>query len=128
MVPLARLPGAAPGGAVLRVAPNDRLRDARRVWRMARGPRLWRGLVPEFGAGRLGALPLRLLELDRALGVELDRRRAVGLRAVPLRPLGLYRPRLRLASGPLRARPRLCPGPRPLYLCPRVHRVRPRLP
>ncbi|MCK7498837.1 MAG: hypothetical protein MZW92_55970 [Comamonadaceae bacterium] len=37
---------------------------------------------------RLGAVPLRPLVLGAALGLDLDRRRALGLRAVPLRPLG----------------------------------------
>ena len=56
---------------------------------------------PEYGAvwfplevrSRLGALPLRPLGLGAALGLDLGRRRALGLRAVPLRPLGaLARP------------------------------------
>ena len=40
------------------------------------------------GAGRLGTVPLRPLALGPALGLDLGRRRALGLRAVPLRALG----------------------------------------
>ena len=39
----------------------------------------------------LGALHARPVGLDRAVGLDLDRRRAVGVRAVAFRALGLYR-------------------------------------
>src|ERR1035441_8481971 len=55
---------------------------------MAGGPRLWTSMAAA-GAGRLGALPSRTLGLDRSLGLDLDRRRCLGLCAVSLWALGL---------------------------------------
>ena len=52
-------------------------------------PRLRRRVVPERRRRRLGAVPRTALVVVRRLGLDLGRRRAVGLRAVPLRPLGL---------------------------------------
>ncbi len=46
------------------------------------------GMVAEFGVGELAALQHRLVGLFGALWLELGRRAAVGLRALPLRPLG----------------------------------------
>src|SRR5207244_5725328 len=48
----------------------------------------------------LGAVPLRPLGLGGAVGLDVDRRRAVGLRAVSLRPLGVRGRRLGLGAGP----------------------------
>jgi hypothetical protein len=45
--------------------------------------------VPKFRADGLGAVPRRSLGLDLAVGLDLGRRPAVGLCAVPLWPLGL---------------------------------------
>src|SRR5438876_6131201 len=91
MVPLARLPRTAPGRALLRLAADDRLRGARRIRRLALVAAIWRGLVPAVGAERLGPLPRRPMGLGRAVGLELGRRRALGLCAVPLRPVGAGR-------------------------------------
>ena len=58
--------------------------------------------TPTTVVARLGAVPLRPLGLGPPLGLDLGRRRAVGLRAVPLRPLGHGRRPLGLGAGPLR--------------------------
>src|SRR5438445_793477 len=47
-----------------------------------------------------GAVSLRPLGLGRAVGLDVDRRRALGLCAVPLRPLGLRGRGLGLGAGP----------------------------
>ena len=61
------------------------------------------------GRGGLGAVSLRLLELDCALGLDVDRQRALGLRPLPLRALGAFT-RHGWAWAPV---PRT--GPRPVY-------------
>src|SRR5690349_10903728 len=65
-------------------------------------PWLWRGLVSKR-ANRLGALYAWPLGLGRAVGLDLDRRRALGLCAVPLRALGVHRRSLVLGPGNFRA-------------------------
>ena len=56
---------------------------------------------PTAGGARLGALSRRLLDRRRRLGPHVGRSRAVGLRALPLRSLGLGRRSLGLVSGRL---------------------------
>ena len=66
------------------------------------GAGIRRGLVSAGGAG-LGAVSRGQLGLCGALGLDLGGQRALGLRAVPLRPLGAYRRPLGLgarAAGP----------------------------
>src|SRR5690348_12912454 len=55
--------------------------------------------VSDLGAGRLGAVPLRPLGMDRSVGLDLGGRPAVGLRTLPLRPLGLRPQSLGLGAG-----------------------------
>ena len=69
------------------------------------------------GGARLGALPGRKLGLRRSLGLDVDGQRPVGLRAVPLRPLG--RDRRTLGLDPRRRVRWLSPG-----LCARTGHVR----
>jgi len=75
--------------------------DAAGTWANDAGLR--RDLVPQRGAQRLGAVQLRSMGVDGAMGLDLGRRRALGLRAVPLRPLGPRRQPLGLGAGPVRA-------------------------
>ena len=65
-------------------------------------------MVPPNRGRRLGTLPLRALGLGGAVGLDLDRTRALGLRALPLRPLGTHPRRLGLDSW----RPHRPPGVR----------------
>ena len=60
---------------------------------------LW---YPSGRRGRLGAVPLRPLVVGRRLGLDLGGRRTLGLRAVPLRPLGLVGGRWGWAPGGVR--------------------------
>ena len=66
--------------------------------------RVW---VPRCRAERLGALSHRALGLRAAVGLDLDRRAALGLRAVPLRPLGQSRQSLGLGAAAARCPPGL---------------------
>ncbi len=68
---------------------------------------LW---TPEPGAARLGTVCIRALDLGLALGLDLGRRCAVGLRAVPLRPLGRRRRPLALGAGALCGTAGVCAG------------------
>ena len=70
------------------------------------GP-LW---APTDVPRRMGALQRRPLGLDPALGLDLGRRCALGLRAVPLRPLGQLSQPLVLGTGHLRRPPGLRAG------------------
>ena len=94
----------------LRVARDDRLRGPGRERRLARHAGLWVCVGAARRHGGVGAVPLRTLGMGRALGLDLDRRCTLGLRAVPLRPLGLLGrgvglgPRSR--RGPAGVRPR----------------------
>ena len=56
---------------------------------LARRPSLRRRVDPEPRARRLGAVPRRSLGMGRALGLDLDRRCPLGLRAVSLWALGV---------------------------------------
>ncbi len=87
----------------LRVARDSRLPGPRCERKLARFARLRGDLDPQRRAGRLGALSHRPLDLAGALGLDLGRRRALGLRAVSLRPLGLCRRQLGLGARPDRA-------------------------
>ena len=58
-----------------------------------------RRLVSERRRSRLGALPRRLLGRGRRMGTDVGGQRAVGIRAVPLRPLGVHLRPLGLVSG-----------------------------
>ena len=68
------------------------------------------GLGAALGAGRLGALPHRPLVLRAAVGLDLGRRAAVGLRALPLRPLGEPQQPLVLGAAAARRAAGLCAG------------------
>ena len=70
---------------------GHRPRDARRAWRLGKHRRSRRGVVSEGPAARLGAIPIRALALDRPVGMDLDRRYAMGFRDLAFRPLGQYR-------------------------------------
>ncbi len=115
MVPLSRLWREAPANTSPHLAGDDRLRGARCVWRVGHGPDLRRGLVPDIGAGRLGALPRGPLGLDRALGLELGGRRALGICAVSLWALGPPRRPLGLGARGVRPRAGLCACTRRLH-------------
>ena len=65
---------------------------------------------PQGTPRQLGALPPRPLGMDLALGLDLDRRRALGLCAVPLRPLGPDRFALGLGARPAGPAPDLRAG------------------
>ena len=94
----------------LRVAADDRLRRSRRARPLGVVARVRHGLVSDDGRGRLGAVPLRPLELGRGLRLDVGRRCAVGLRAVPLRPLGARRQPLGMVPGRLRRASRVGAG------------------
>ena len=84
------------------LARNGRLRRSRHLWRMAKLSGLRRGLVPDLRGRRLGAVPPWPVGVAAFLGLDLGRRGALGLRAVPLRSLGAYRGPLGLVPGRLR--------------------------
>ncbi len=96
---------AVPAGALgaVRVAVHDRLRGTRHLRRLVVRRKLRRGVVPARRPGGLGAVPVRTVALDPAVGLDLGGLRAVGLCAVPLRTLGDGRPALGLGAGRLRA-------------------------
>ena len=73
----------------LRFARSRRLRRSRRPRRMEQRARVRLRVAPDVRRGRLGAVSLRPLGLGRAVGLDLDRRCTLGLRALPLRALGL---------------------------------------
>ena len=78
------------------------------AWRTI--PRLRRGLGASRRRRRLGAVPLRPLGLGRALGLDLDRRRALGIRALPLRTVGLLGGRWFWVPGEMVRRPVYAPA------------------
>ena len=94
--PHRRVRGLVPGarsayrqcpGHPLRVGGDDWLRRPRRERLVADGSAVRRRL----GAARsrrMGAVSIRSMGVGRAVGLDVDRRRAVGIRTVPLRPLG----------------------------------------
>ncbi len=60
------------------------------------------GVVSHTGRGGLGAVPRGSLGVDRSLGLDVGGRRALGLRAVSLRPLGVLARPLGVGAGPRR--------------------------
>ena len=94
----------------LRVAADGRLRGPRRSRALGERRDLRRRVVSDAGRAGLGAVPQRLLDHRRRLRLDLGRLRAVGLRAVPLRPLGAPRRPLGLVPGRLRRAPALGAG------------------
>jgi hypothetical protein len=82
----ARTRREAPRRALSHFSEHDGVRRSRRLSPVGSRRRLSRGLVSEC-AGRLGALHARPLGLDRAVGLDLGRRRARGICAVALRAL-----------------------------------------
>ncbi len=106
----ARSPLRAQPQHELRVAADGGLRGPRRVRRLADHSRVRRGVVPDDGRRGLGPVSLRPLVVGRRLGLDLGRRRTVGLRALPLREVGLYRRALGLDPGRLRRAPGLVAG------------------
>ena len=115
---------AAAQSVALRLARDHRLRVARRVRRLARDARLRPGVVPARGPRRLGALSRRPLGVGRAVGLDVDRRGAVGLRAVPLRTVGAGRRRVGLGSRRGRRAPGVCAGARRVDRPARLERER----
>jgi hypothetical protein len=59
---------------------------------------IWRPHASVISGTQTGALSLRQLGLDFAIWLDLDRRRAMGLGALPLRTLGLLQQLLGLVS------------------------------
>ena len=86
----------------LRFAADGRRRGSRSIRDLEPGSRVRRGLVPVGRRRGLGAVSQRLLDRSGRLGTDMGRLCAVGLCAVPLRPLGLHRWPLGLVPGRLR--------------------------
>ena len=85
----ATAPRTAVADDALRLAGDDRRRGPRPLRPVAADARIRRALGAALGRRRLGAVQRRPLGLGSPVGLDLGRRRALGLRAVPLRPLGL---------------------------------------
>ena len=85
-----------------RVAADGRLCGPGRIRRVGHRSRVRRGLVSGQRRGRLGAVSQWLLDRSRRVGSDVGRCRALGLRAVPLRPLGAHPRPLGMVSGRLR--------------------------
>jgi hypothetical protein len=66
----------------IRVHRHDRLRGSRQLRHLVAGPRIRRVWYPSRVAARLGSLSPGALGLRAPLGMDLDRGRAVGLRAL----------------------------------------------
>src|SRR5215472_9031299 len=71
---------------LLRFTRDDRRRRSRRLRQLEHRLAVRLDLVPEQRALWLGTLHLRPLVVGQPLGLDLDRRRALGVRAVPLWP------------------------------------------
>src|SRR5271166_2000304 len=114
VVRVARFRREAPCRSLLHFPVHDRLCRTRCGGKLGerRGIRCCVG--SHWVALRLGALSRRPLALDRPLGLDLDRRSALGICSVSLRPLGLYRRALGLGPGQLCRASGLCPGRRRL--------------
>ena len=82
----------------LRVAGRGRLSGSRCQRHLARRRGLRQRLVPESGGDRLGAVPRRALGVGGSVGLDLDRRCALGLRRFPLRPLDEHSRRMGLGT------------------------------
>src|SRR5882724_4354785 len=74
--------------AAISVGRRHGLRGPQRLRQLGRRRQLRPGLGAARRAERLGALSHRVLVIREAVGLDLDRRAAVGLCALPLRPLG----------------------------------------
>ncbi len=70
------------------LARDDRRRRPRPPWPLGTESRVRRAVDSVRGVAGLGPVSLRPLGLHPAVGLDLGRRCALGLRAVPLRPLG----------------------------------------
>ena len=88
--------------AAVSVGRRHRLRGPQRLRRLDQRRRLRPRLGAALRAERLGALSHRALGLRAAVGLDLDRRAALGLRAVPLWPLGQSRQSLGLGAAAAR--------------------------
>ena len=95
---------------------------ARRARRLARDAGLRPGLVSAQCPCGLGALSGRPLGVGRAVGLDVDRRSAVGLRALPLREVGADRRLLGMGSGRGRRAPGVRTGTRRLGRAARLER------
>ena len=73
----------------VRVAADGRLRGSRSIRHVAIDAGIRTGLVSDGGRRRLGAVSRRLLDERRRLGLDVGRCGAMGLRALPLRSLGV---------------------------------------
>ncbi len=108
---------AAPPAVIAAMSGGEDL-DAYGTWQSS--PQVRGGLVSAGRAG-LGAVPTRPLGLCRSLGLDVGRRRALGVRAVPLRPLGVDRRALGLGAvglyGCRRSRAGLRAGPGEFRRC-----------
>ena len=80
------------------LAGNGGIRRARSFRQLGELSRVRQRLVPGRGRARMGALQRRLLDERRRMGQHVGRRGAVGLRAVPLRTLGLVRAAVGMVS------------------------------
>ena len=92
-------------GDALRLARDDRRRGPRPLRPVAADARVRRALGAALGRAGWAPYTHRPLGLGAPVGLDLGRRRAVGLRAVPLRPLGLSPQRLVLGARHLRRAP-----------------------
>jgi hypothetical protein len=115
--------------STVRVARDDRCRGPQSLRHVGPARRIRTGLVPDHGGGGLGAVSLRSLGGRAALGLDLGRLRAVGLRAVPLRAVAVLRRALVLGPGLSRGATGLFTrdgglGRRPAGLWPRAFAVR----
>jgi hypothetical protein len=75
------------------------MRGPGRVRRLARTRCVWAGLGSAGRRTRMGTVPLWALGLNRAVGLDMDRRCALGFCTIPLRPLDRDRWRLGLGAG-----------------------------
>ncbi len=98
------------GLGALRLARRDGLPGPRCLRRLACRIGLRQRVGAEPGGRRLGPLSRRPLGMDRSVGLDLGRRRAVGLRRVALRPLGEHPQPVVLGAGAGRRACRLCAG------------------
>ncbi len=110
---MGRRPRCARGCLAVRAlcaARHDRLYGAGRLWRLAAGPRLRRGLVPAHRGGGLGTLQHGPLGMGGAVGLDLDRRRPLGVCAFALWTLGILWQPLGLGAGSGGSAAVLCAG------------------
>ena len=94
----------------LRVAGSRRLRGSRCPWQLARRSDLRQRLDADPCRRRLDAVPRWPLGLGRSVGLDLGRRRALGLCRVALRPLGQHQRQLGLGARPAARTGGVCAG------------------